>query len=707
MKPIFSKIRVLGTAALALFLTASCSDILDEQPRSSYDPTFFKTEKGVEGGVTSMYAHLRYIYGQAYYYNSCLTGTDEATWGWSADGNFKDADLSGVGNLTATTCRSDALWGTAFSNINTANGVIENGAEVGVNESLVSEARFFRAFDYFLLVQTFGGVPLDLGSGELKFNITPSRTSVRNTVPEVYTKAIFPDLLTAIENLPANPRVTGGVTKTVARLYLAKAYLTYAWWLKNPNNIPTYPECQRTDPDGHDAAWYFQQAYDVAVTAIENPGPFGLEESFWMVNAGPNDRNMEILLYADHTQEDEYYNGGSLSYGGGGAPDNFAGWMMNWNYTDARSADNQAVINRIAEQCYGRPWTRMAPPLGVFTKTFADKVNDSRYDGTFTTVYRGNWSTAGQNWESVTNANGMKVKEREPIFSFVFQDMDKIDYAGEGSKSNLGAGTLPGRADWVLGLDAVGRYVYPGLWKLGPYRTDNGSGAGQPNAGSTRPYNIAKFSELYLVAAEAAVEGAATQAGKSARDLVNVLRARAGRWTYSNAEYKEVDRDFSAEMTAATPATIDINYILDERSREFYGEGYRWFDLVRTQKWNEYADSYVICGGKGDHNPQTYSRTIEAFHYLRPIPQGQLDGMEMTEEEKTLIRIRDTEIDFLFFKSTRRFFLFLMEEAAVFLWYGLLGRLSSSHRIYVFSLMSMWLPSNKFTVSLRWVSFIT
>lgn len=634
MKPIFSKIRVLGTAALALFLTASCSDILDEQPRSSYDPTFFKTEKGVEGGVTSMYAHLRYIYGQAYYYNSCLTGTDEATWGWNADGNFKDADLSGVGNLTATTCRSDALWGTAFSNINTANGVIENGAEVGVNESLVSEARFFRAFDYFLLVQTFGGVPLDLGSGELKFNITPSRTSVRNTVPEVYTKAIFPDLLTAIENLPANPRVTGGVTKTVARLYLAKAYLTYAWWLKNPNNIPTYPECQRTDPDGHDAAWYFQQAYDVAVTAIENPGPFGLQESFWMVNAGPNDRNMEILLYADHTQEDEYYNGGSLSYGGGGAPDNFAGWMMNWNYTDARSADNQAVINRIAEQCYGRPWTRMAPPLGVFTKTFADKVNDSRYDGTFTTVYRGNWSTAGQNWESVTNANGMKVKEREPIFSFVFQDMDKIDYAGEGSKSNLGAGTLPGRADWVLGLDAVGRYVYPGLWKLGPYRTDNGSGAGQPNAGSTRPYNIAKFSELYLVAAEAAVEGAATQAGKSARDLVNVLRARAGRWTYSNAEYKEVDRDFSAEMTAATPATIDINYILDERSREFYGEGYRWFDLVRTQKWNEYADSYVICGGKGDHNPQTYSRTIEAFHYLRPIPQGQLDGMEMTEEEK-------------------------------------------------------------------------
>ena len=381
MKPIFTKIRILGTAALALFLATSCSGILDEQPRSSYDPNFFKTERGVEGGVTSMYAHLRYIYGQGYYYNSCLTGTDEATYAQSADNNNKDADLSGVGSLTANSSRSDVVWGVAYSNINTANGVIENGAAVNVSESLISEARFFRAFDYFLLVQTFGGVPLDLGSGELKFNIVPARHSVRNTVTEVYTKTIFPDLLTAIENLPDQPRLTGTVTKNVARLYLSKAYLTYAWWLKNPNNIPTYPECSRTDPDGHDAAWYYQKAYDIAVEAIENPGVYGLEETFYNVNAGANDRNKEIMLYADHTQQDEYYNGGSLTYGSGSAPDNFASWMMNWNYTDVQAVADGSKINpliRVAEQSYGRPWTRMAPPHGVFTKTFADKTKDSR-----------------------------------------------------------------------------------------------------------------------------------------------------------------------------------------------------------------------------------------------------------------------------------------------------------------------------------------
>lgn len=639
MKPTFTNIRVLGTTALALIFATSCSDILDEQPRSIYEPTFFQTERGVEGGITSMYAHLRYIYGQAYYYNSCLTGTDEATYAQSADGNFKDADLSGVGSLTASSSRSDVLWGTAFSNINTANGVIENGSKVGVSDALLAEAHFFRGMDYFLLVQTFGGVPLDLGAGELKFNISTSRTSVRNTVPEVYTKAVFPDLKTAVTELPDKPRVTGGVTKTVARLYLSKAYLTYGWWLENPNNIPTYPECNRTDPDGHDAAWYYQQAYDIATEAIDNPGPYGLMESYYQVNAGPYDRNKEILLYADHTQEDEYYNGGSLTYGSGGAPDNFAGWMMNWNYTDIQAKDKDgntiSPVIRVAEQAYGRPWTRMAPPHGVFTKTFKDKAKDSRYDGTFTTVYRGNWSTNGKDWTTVIGANGMEVTEGEPLLKFLSEDDPSIQYPDGAGNSNTGAGVIAGYSYYVMGPSAISRRVYPGLWKLGPYRTDNGTGAGQPNAGSTRPYNIAKFSELYLIAAEAAVKGATTKPDKSARELVNVLRDRAGKWTFSNAENEEMDEDYGSQLTAETPATIDINFILDERSREFYGEGYRWFDLVRTQKWNEYADSYEICGdNKGDRNIVTYTRTIKPGHYLRPIPQGQLDGMEMSADEK-------------------------------------------------------------------------
>jgi len=642
---------IVGTVSMTLFLMACSNNILDEQPRSIFTPDYFKTQAGVMGGVTSLYANLRGMYGNAYYYNSLETGTDEATYAQSADGNFKDADLSGVGTVSSTTMRSDVLWNTVFPNINTASGIIENAIAVNIAKtgtkdtiasSLIAEAQFFRAFDYFLLVQTFGGVPLDLGAGELKFNTSPVRTSTRATVPQVYTKAVFPDLLTAIAKLPATGRLTGCLTKTVARLYLAKAYLTYAWWLQNPNNIPTYPTADRTDPDGKTAAQYFQMAYDMSTSAIANPGSFKLQATYYDVNLGSNDRNSEMLLYADHTQAIEYYNGSSLTYGGS-SPDNFASWMLTWNYTNIRSSGISSV-QREAAQALGRPWTRMAPPIGVFTNTFADKMNDSRYDGTFTSVYRANWPKGGLTQTSLVNANNMPVVPGDAVLSFLDNDDPTIVYPGTGKAgiSNIGAGTLPGRADYVVGPSGISRLVYPGLWKLGPYRTDNGVGLGQPNAGSTRPFPIAKFSELFLVAAEAAVKGATTTAvtgtyanDGTAKGLINVIRARAGKWRFNNNGNVVKLADNSAAMIAATPAAIDINYILAERSREYYGEGYRWFDLVRTQTWAAIAGTYQICGtANGDHTAVTVTRTIPNNYYLQPIPQGQLDGMDGSAADK-------------------------------------------------------------------------
>ena len=630
-------------AAIISISAAGCTDLLEEEPRSIYTPDFFQTERGVNGGLTSMYAHLRYIYGDAYYYNTTLTGTDEVTYGRDADENFLAMDFSGRAALNANNSRADRVWTAAFPNINTASGVIKNASAVGtIAPALVAEARFFRAFDYFLLVQTFGGVPLDLGAGELEFNTNAIRTSVRNTVPEVYTKAVFPDLLTAINDLPVQPRVIGGVTKTLARLYLAKAYLTYAWWLENPNKIPTFPEAPRTDPDGHNAQWYYQQAYDIAMAGIESPGPFRLQGTYYDVHLATNDRNAEMMLFADHTESSELYNGGSLTFGSGGAPDNFAGWMLTWNYPNIRSATNAngtgpvSSVQREAAQQLGRPWNRMAPTIDVVENTFADKTNDSRYDGTFVTVYRGNWPKGGIANPTLYNANNLPVNPGDPILTFLnTEPTTAITYPSGAGASNVGAGVQPGRADYVISPRGISRIVYPGFWKLGPYRTDNGSGLGQPNAGSTRPFNIAKFSELYFVAAEAAVKGATPKAGQGVRELINVIRARAGKWRFDNNGNVAKVQDNSAAMVAATPATIDINYILAERSREYYGEGYRWYDLVRTQKWNELASTYRIGGTNyGDHTPLTVTRTIQPFHYLRPIPQVQLDRLDVSAEVK-------------------------------------------------------------------------
>ena len=627
---------ILAAAAAATTLAASCSQILEEQPRTFFEPGFFTTEAGVEGGLTSLYASLRYFYGQAYYYNSLTTGTDEATYGQSADGNFKDADRSGVGTINASTSRSDVLWGTVFPYINTASGIIENAEAVGLAPSLIAEAKFFRGYYYFQLVQTFGGVPLDLGSGSLAFNSTPSRSSVRNTVPEVY-QAIFADLKDAVDNLPDNMRVTGAVTRNVARLVLAKAYLTFGWWLQNPGQIPTYPACDRKDLDGHDATWYFQQSLALCETAIANPGPYGLMDTFRDVNLAQNDRNKEIMLYADHTEKSEQYNGGSLGYGGGGAPDNFSGWMINWNH-GTLNIGGVGVVQREACQEIGRPWTRMAPTheaIRIFTSQ--DITTDSRYEGTFSTAYYGNWQKAGITAASVTGANGLEIPKGGRVLTFVPEVLDNITYPDKQSNTdgaNVGAGTVPGRADYVFDLNGFSRIAYPALWKLGCYRTDYNleTGLGSPNAGSTRPYAVLKFSDFYLTAAEAAFKlGDNTKA----RNNILVLRQRAGKWTYKQSERAAYVADFSSDLAAATPATITLDYILDERMREFYGEGFRWFDLARTQTWAQRAGTYTISGSSwGSHKPEKFTRTIEPYMYLFPIPQGQLDGMEMSAEEK-------------------------------------------------------------------------
>ena len=630
----------------------SCSSVLDEEPRSSFDPSFFNTDKGIEGGLTALYAHLRYFYGNGYYLNTLETGTDEYTYGQSADGNFKDADLSGVGQVVPTSTVAGGAWGELFANINTCNGLIENGTAAGLSDALLAEAYFFRAFDYFILVQTYGGVPLDLGAGELKFNTSTIRSSVRNTVPEVYEKCIFPDLEKAVNDLPDNPRMTGTAAKNLARLYLAKAYLTYGWWLENPNNIPTYPECSR---DASQAKSYFQKAWDTAKAAIDAPGPYGLMPTFYDVNVAKNDRNKEIMLYADHNENEKFGNGGAgYGWGSGGSPENFAYWMETWNYTEitalASSGDKKVnPIQREAVQALGRPWTRMAPIADNFLEggvwEDAVKAIDSRYDATFTLRYHTNLAQSGAD-KFVYGANGMQVGPGEVYFSFVDEateanidwtptkaNIKSGDKTEEQEVTRFNFGKLPGRADFVRSVKNISRKCYPINWKLGIARSDNNGGLGSKvNGGSPRPWSIAKFSEFYLIAAEAAVK-----LGKNAdaKDMVNVLRKRAGKMTFNQNDNVAVNIDNSDAMLKATPTTITIDYILDERSREFWGEGYRWFDLVRTQKWTERAKTYHIAGSDYvDTSLQTVTRDIPAGYYLRPIPQGQLDGMEMTAEEK-------------------------------------------------------------------------
>ena len=628
MKKIFNFMLVLGGM---LVLAASCNKILEEHPKTIFTPGYFSTPAGVEGGLTALYSHLRDVYGDPYTWSDLEAATDETTF---SNSGFRGNDFSTGAHVTADNCPKSGFWN--FTYVNTANGIIENATAAGMSESLIAEARFFRAFYYFDMVRIFGGVPLDLGSGELAFNTSAVRVSTRNTVEEVYKKCIFPDLEFALENIPDKPRIGGALSKTAVRILLSRAYLTYAWWLENPKGLPTYPECTR---NAGDARTYFQKAYDLAVQGIENPGPYGLESSFYKVSLGSNDYNKEQVFYSDRTEKSEQYNGAPVT--GWDQGTNFVCWFHQWNYSAATVNDNTGKattpMQRTDSQFLGRPWTRLAPTHEAL-HTFTDIDKDSRFDGTFTWIYRTNWDQFGADTEWVVGPHGNHIGVKEPLLVFLPYVDESVTYPTNltGNLVSQGFGAKDGVDSYVIDLRGINRFTYPGLWKQGPYRTNTGSpaGAGEANVGSTRPYIIYKFSELYFIAAEAQVKGASAKAGKSAYDLINVIRSRAGKWEFKNNEQEEYSADFSAELTAKTPNPVTIDFLLDEMLREYYGEGKRWFDLARTQQWLERAQTYTITETTTSHTPVKLTRDIIQLNYMNPIPQGQINAMQMSEEEK-------------------------------------------------------------------------
>ena len=66
---------------------------------------------------------------------------------------------------------------------------------------------------------------------------------------------------------------------------------------------------------------------------------------------------------------------------------------------------------------------------------------------------------------------------------------------------------------------------------------------------------------------------------------------------------------------------MTIDFILEERAREYCGEFMRWFDLKRTGKLVEYVKA---------HNPDI--PLIQPHHAWRPIPQMFLDSILNPDE---------------------------------------------------------------------------
>jgi starch-binding outer membrane protein, SusD/RagB family len=129
----------------------------------------------------------------------------------------------------------DVYWGGQYVGINRANLVINNvpavtGLSNGLKARLVGEAKFLRAYFYFNLVRTFGGVPLILND-----TLTKNNNAARAPSADIYA-LIESDLNDAIANLPLKSGYSsadlGRATQGAAEALLAKVSMYEKNWTR-------------------------------------------------------------------------------------------------------------------------------------------------------------------------------------------------------------------------------------------------------------------------------------------------------------------------------------------------------------------------------------------------------------------------------------------------------------------------------------------
>lgn len=124
-------------------------------------------------------------------------------------------------------------------------------------------------------------------------------------------------------------------------------------------------------------------------------------------------------------------------------------------------------------------------------------------------------------------------------------------------------------------------------------------GDGKSQAGNVN-IKVIRLSEIYLIAAEAALE---TGSKSKAASYLNKIRRR------------------SPGLAPATESTVSVDMILNERSKELQLEGHRFFDMMRRNKTITFDDEMDPAAG-------AYQRghTIDRTSYLTvlPIPQREI-----------------------------------------------------------------------------------
>lgn len=513
----------VALAACCMGTMTSCSDFLDASNKSNVTAKqSFATKEGLNNLVNDAYQHLQNVYAAPLFTSCFSAGTDM----YADARNKMNEALNTYETLTPENTDIKNLYTYLYSGIRAANSVSYYAQTAQVDDKtksqLIGEARVLAAYEYYLLVNNFGGVPI------MKDFLTTADTGYPKSSAEDVYSYIISELEEVISKnvLQASTATKGGgrISQETAKAILAKTYLSAAWDLNKQD--------------------YFSKAAALADEVIAGrklTTPFA---KLWKAD-GSGDDNEEFLWDVEY----DLATANNTTSGG----TEWSGYYCNYlggNEDNIKATTSSYVPTLYALHCF--------------------KKGDQRYDATFMKelpdINKGNAAGTGY-WTWYKNGESLVGKPVTRYYSAWYEtdaDFEAWKAIDPANRANTYRIPMDSQSKEAQNMDGRDMEYYDNqqlVYGSSPCKKFDDSKTAKTEKNTCyRDIHIITLPEMYLVAAEAYLK-----AGDNPKALarLNEVHQRAG--------------------LPALTGTVTIDDILDENACENFGNEARWMDLRRTQ----------------------------------------------------------------------------------------------------------------------------
>ena len=513
----------VALAACCMGTMTSCSDFLDASNKSNVTAKqSFATKEGLNNLVNDAYQHLQNVYAAPLFTSCFSAGTDM----YADARNKMNEALNTYETLTPENTDIKNLYTYLYSGIRAANSVSYYAQTAQVDDKtksqLIGEARVLAAYEYYLLVNNFGGVPI------MKDFLTTADTGYpKSSAADVYAY-IISELEDVISKnvLQASTATKGGgrISQETAKAILAKTYLSAAWDLNKQD--------------------YFSKAAALADEVIAGrklTTPFA---KLWKAD-GSGDDNEEFLWDVEY----DLATANNTTSGG----TEWSGYYCNYlggNEDNIKATTSSYVPTLYALHCF--------------------KKGDQRYDATFMKelpdINKGNAAGTGY-WTWYKNGESLVGKPVTRYYSAWYEtdaDFEAWKAIDPANRANTYRIPMDSQSKEAQNMDGRDMEYYDNqqlVYGSSPCKKFDDSKTAKTEKNTCyRDIHIITLPEMYLVAAEAYLKAGLNE---KALERLNEVHQRAG--------------------LPALTGTITIDDILDENACENFGNEARWMDLRRTQ----------------------------------------------------------------------------------------------------------------------------